>query len=106
MGKVKDELSTSKIAKPSKAKPRGPLGGTFGLFLVNLLQTGLYKPMQGWYARLYTALGLGVIAAAGVWRSTSRRSVPLWRLEPSNGLGALLGWMNFRIIHFPPLPNF
>ena len=74
MGKVKDELSASKPAKPSKAKPRGPLGGTFGLFLANLLQTGLYKPMQGWYARLYTALGLGVIAAAGVCGSTRRRS--------------------------------
>jgi preprotein translocase subunit SecE len=108
MGKVKDELSTSKIAKPSKAKPRGPFGGTFGLFLANLLQTGLYKPMQGWYARLYTALGLGVIAAAGVWRvyESSIEYTPLWRLGLPTALALVLGWMLFRIVHFSPFAEF
>ena len=108
MGKLKDELSTSKIAKPSKAKPRGPLGGTFGLFLTNLLQTGLYKPMQGWYARLYTALGLGVIAAAGVWRvyESSIEYSPYWRLGLPAAMALVLGWVVFRIVHFPPFAEF
>ena len=44
--------------------------------------------MQGWYARLYTALGLGVIAAAGVWRvyEASIEYTPLWRLGIPGGL--------------------
>ena len=68
MGKVKDDVSASKPSKPSKGKSGGNQPSTILWFFRNLIQTGLYKPMQGWYARLYTALGLGVIAAAGVWR--------------------------------------
>ena len=68
MGKVKDEVSASKPSKPGKGKPGGAPRGLFALFLVNLTRTDLYKPMQGWYARVYTALGLGLIVAAGAWR--------------------------------------
>ena len=65
--KSEDDVSAPKPAKAAKGKTGGgQLSGTFALFFTNLLQTGLYKPMQGWYARIYTALGLGVIAAAGV----------------------------------------
>ena len=65
--------------------------------------------MQGWYARLYTALGLGVIAAAGVWRvyecrrSTTRRSGGWASPRPSP---LVLGWVIFRIVHFPPFAEF
>jgi preprotein translocase subunit SecE len=109
MGKVKDDVSTSKPSKsPKGGKPGGALSGNFGLFLLNLVQTGLYKPMQGWYARLYTALGLGVIAAAGVWRvyETSIDYTPLWRLGIPGVLALGLGWLIFRIIHFPPFAEF
>src|SRR4051794_25230383 len=68
MGKVKDEVSASKASKPPKGKAGGGPPRMILQFFTNLLQAGLYKPMQGWYARIYTALGLGVIAAAGVWR--------------------------------------
>ena len=53
---------------PAKGKPGGAPRGLFALFLVNLARADLYKPMQGWYARVYTALGLGLIVAAGAWR--------------------------------------
>jgi preprotein translocase subunit SecE len=109
MGKVKDDVSISKPSKsPKGGKSGGALSGNLGLFLLNLVQTGLYKPMQGWYARLYTALGLGVIAAAGVvllyksWEDYT----PLWRLGLPGILALGLGWLIFRIIHFPPFAEF
>jgi len=84
MGKVKDVESASKPAKPFKGKPGGNQPNTFVMFFLNLGQTGLFKPMQGWYARLYTALGLGVIAA----------------------LALGFGWLIFRIAHFQPFAEF
>ena len=45
-----------------------PPRASFVLFLLNFLRSDLYKPMQGWYSRVYTAAGLGMIAAAGVWK--------------------------------------
>ena len=44
--------------------------------------------MQGWYARLYTALGLGLIVAAGAWRvyEASLEYSPLWRVRLAGGI--------------------
>ena len=65
MGKVRDEVSASKAVEARKGKPGCAPAGLFAQFLVNLFRTDLYKPMQGWYARLYTGLALGLIVAAG-----------------------------------------
>jgi preprotein translocase subunit SecE len=108
MGKLRDDTSLSKPSKPSKGKFGSAPRGVFVLFLVNLFQTGLYKPMQGWYARLYTALGLGAIVAAGVWRvyESSIDYAPLWRLGLPAVVALVLGWVLFRIVHFPPFAEF
>jgi preprotein translocase subunit SecE len=108
MGKVKDDVPASKPSKPPKGKSGGSPPSTIALFFTNLLQAGLYKPMQGWYARLYTALGLGVIAAAGVWRlyEASLDYSPLWRLGIPTFALLVLGWILFRVIHFPPFAEF
>lgn len=108
MGKVKDEVSASKPSKPPKGKPGGAPKGLFALFLANLFQTTLYKPIQGWNARLYTALGLGVVLAAGVWRiyDASQDYTPLWRLGLPAAVALVLGWITFRIIHFVPFAEF
>jgi preprotein translocase subunit SecE len=108
MGKVKDDLPASKPSKPPKGKSGGKQPRTFVLFFLNLLQTGLYKPMQGWYARLYTALGLGVIAAAGVWKlwEAAADYGPYWRLGLPTGAALVLGWFIFRVVHFPPFAEF
>ncbi len=108
MGKVKDDVPASKTSKPPKGKAGGSPPSVTLQFFTNLLQAGLYKPMQGWYARIYTALGLGVIAAAGVWRiyETSFDYSPGWRLGiPAIAL-LVLGWLIFRVIHFPPFAEF
>jgi preprotein translocase subunit SecE len=108
MGKVKDVESASKPAKPSKGKPGGSQPNTFVMFFLNLGQTGLFKPMQGWYARLYTALGLGVIAATGVWHvyESSIDYNPYWRLGIPAALALGFGWLIFRIVHFQPFAEF
>jgi preprotein translocase subunit SecE len=108
MGKVRDLVSASKPGKPAKGKPGGGQPNTFVMFFLNLGRTGLFKPMQGWYARLYTALGLGVIAAAGVWHvyESSIDYTPAWRLGIPTALALGLGWLIFRIVHFQQFAEF
>ena len=62
MGKVKDGTPASKAAKPSKGGVRRTSKGRFAPFLANLVRADLYKPMQGQHARLWTAIGLGLVA--------------------------------------------
>jgi preprotein translocase subunit SecE len=108
MGKVKDEVSSSKASKPGKGKPASASRGLFSLFLLNLTRTDLFKPMQGWYARVYTAVGLGLITAAGVWRifESLLDYSPLQRFGIPAAVALALGWVIFRIVHFPPFAEF
>ncbi len=111
MGKVKDGAPASKAPKPSK-------GGTsvgaskrrkdFSLFLTNLFSATLYKPMQGRYARIYTAVGLALIVGLGLWRfyDTLLAYAPLTRFGIPSVLGVALGWFIFRLVQFPPFVEF
>jgi preprotein translocase subunit SecE len=110
MGKVKDGAPASKAPKPSKG---GPAGGSkrrkdFALFVSNLFQAGLHKPMQGRHARIYTAAGLGVVVALGVWRlyETLISSSPAVRFGVPAAVGLVLGWFIFRLVEFPPFVEF
>jgi preprotein translocase subunit SecE len=108
MGKVRDEVETSRPSKPAKGKPGKAPRGLFVQFLVNLTRTDLFKPMQGWYARVYTALGLGLIVAAGAWQvyEASMESTPLWRFTLPAAFFLILAWIVFRLVHFPPFAEF
>jgi preprotein translocase subunit SecE len=108
MGKVKDEVSASKPLKPSKGKSGGVPRGLIVQFLTNLTRVDLFKPMQGWYARVYTALGLGLIVATGAWQvyTASLDYSPYWRFGSPALFALVLGWVVFRIIHFPPFAEF
>jgi len=105
MAKVKDEVSPS---KQTKSKSAGASKGLFALFLLNFIRSDLYKPMQGWYARIYTAAGLGLIAAAGLWRihEASVEYSLAWRLGLPTVFAAIFSWVVFRIIEFPPFAEF
>ena len=108
MGKVRDEISAQKTTKPSKSGSGSRPRGVFAQFLANLVRTDIYKPRQGWYARLYTGLGLGLIVAAGayqVWQA-SMEYTPAWRFGLPAVFAAILGWVVFRLIHFPPFADF
>ncbi len=109
MGKVRDEVSASKPSKPNKARTGSRPPGIFVRFLANLIRTDLYKPMQGWYARLYTGLALGLIAAAGAYQiyQASQDEYP----RPGGSAcrwasPSAFGWLIFRIVHFPPFAEF
>jgi preprotein translocase subunit SecE len=110
MGKVrdKDDVAASKASKPAKAKSGGVPKGLFAQFLVNLGRADLYKPMQGWYARIYTAIGLGVIIAAGGWKihEAARDYSESVAFGLASAFLVLFGWAIFRIAHFPPFAEF
>jgi preprotein translocase subunit SecE len=108
MGKVKDEISASKPAKPSKGGQSGDTKRRFMQFFANLLDTQLYKPRQGWYARLYTALGLGVILVLGLWRlhETLMTASLGTRYGVPALVGAVLAWVVFRLVQYPPFVEF
>lgn len=112
MGKVKDE-APAKATKPASKSGSG--GGLFGWvrgFVGNLLRGDAYKPTQGWYARLLTGLGLGVVALAGIVRLAQtqldgeRFSGPWMQYGLPVGLVALFGWVIFRLVHYPPFADF
>jgi preprotein translocase subunit SecE len=114
MGKVKDKDDVAS-SKSVKGKAGGASKGLFTLFLLNLVRSDFYKPLQGWYARVYTATGLGVIAAAGAWKvheaCVEITFPPVWlsasvRYGLPLAFAALLAWIIFRIIQFPPFAEF
>jgi len=108
MGKVRDEVSASKPAKPNKGKPGSAPRGLLVQFLINLTRTDLYKPMQGWYARVYTGLALGLVAAAGGMRiyEASNEYDAVWKISLPTAFAIVLGWIIFRIVQFPPFAEF
>jgi preprotein translocase subunit SecE len=109
MGKVKDGAITPKATKPSKAASGPKPKRQFAQFLTNLLQTSLYKPVQGRYARLYTAVALGGVLALGLWRleHDALNDYPLTtRFGVPAVLGLILGWVIFRLVQYPPFVEF
>lgn len=112
MGKVRDEAP----AKATKPVAKGGSGsgstGWFRALMGNLFRSDVYKPSQGWYARLLTGLGLGVVALAGIVRlaqtqlDTERFSSPWVQYGVPVGLVALFGWVILRLLHYPPFVDF
>lgn len=108
MGKVKDEVSGPKPTKPPQGKTKGSTLGAFGQFLANFFSTAQYKPKQGWYARLYTALGLGLVAAGGVWQlyQNIKEYAPGPRFGIPAALAVVLAWVIYRVVHYPVFAEF
>ncbi|SRR5579883_1149880 len=108
MGKVRDEVSVQKPSKPNKPGGGSHPRGLFAQFLANLLRTDLYKPRQGWHARLYTGLALGVIVLAGAYQvsQAALEYSPAWRFGLPLVFAVVAGWIVLRIVHFPPFADF
>lgn len=108
MAKVKDDVAERKPNKPPKGKPGGNGPGVVALFVANALTSKTYKPRQGWNVRLYTALGLAVTLAFGIWRLHEMliESSLAVRLGVPAATAAILGWLIFRIVHYPPFAEF
>jgi preprotein translocase subunit SecE len=109
MGKVKDGSPAAKSAKPAKAGPGGDSKRRFAPFLANLTQTSLYKPLQGKQARLWTAVGLGLIIVFGLrelFLTLDSSSSRVTTYSVPTVVGAVLAWITFRILQFPPFVEF
>ena len=73
-------------------------------FFSELTRFELYKKNQGRLARQGTAIGLGLIAAFGVWtlsQGALRGQIGICLL-----LLALAGWIIFRVVNYPKFANF
>ncbi len=116
MGKVKTETST-RAAKSSGSGTKGARRKSSNQLLATFLSPTLYKPIQGWHARLWTGLILGTILLVGVWRLYSEMdgmslTGPLAGQEiyVRNAFCGLLAagfaWSAFRLVHYPPFADF
>ena len=108
MGKVRDDVPASKAVEAHERGDRRRFPAPLRPFLANLFRADLYKPMQGRHARIYTALGLGVIVALGLWRlyETLITSADAVRFGVPVGVGLVLGWLIFRVVQYPPFVEF
>jgi preprotein translocase subunit SecE len=109
MGKVKDGSPAAKPAKVAKGGPAGDSKSRFAPFLANLIQANLYKPLQGKQARLWTAIGLGLIIVFGlreVHDSLDGRTGKFASYGYPAAVGVVLAWLTFRLLQFPPFVEF
>ncbi len=109
MGKVKDE-APAKTSKPA-TKPGGSKGvpSRVAPFFTNLLRTDVVKPNQGKQARLWTAIGLGVLVLAGLYQLYVyylADLTPAVRYSIPTAIGLVFGWLIFRIVQYPPFVDF
>lgn len=110
MGRVKDQ-EPAQSAKPAKVQHGGSKKpGLFAQYLANLGRSDAYKPNQGWYARLWTGLGLGGLVLAGVYRLYVTQLEGETTTAVQYGVPALLvavlGWLVYRTLQFPPFVDF
>jgi preprotein translocase subunit SecE len=109
MGKVKDGSPASKPAKVAKGGPAAESKSRFAPFLANLMQVNLYKPLQGKQARLWTAIGLGLIIVFGlreIHDSLEGRAGKYATYGYPAAIGVALAWLTFRLLQFPPFVEF
>ena len=108
MGKVKDGSAIAPPAKASKGGGGSGKPGGVASFFANLARTGRYKPLQGKWARLWTTIALGAVLVLGLFRlydtlgdhaKTTQLGVPVL-------VGAILGWLLYRVVEFPPFVEF
>src|SRR5262245_20114809 len=110
MSKVREETSAkmSKGESP-KSAPTKAGRGRFASFLANFARASRYKPTQGKMARLWTAIGLGVVAGTGLLTYHNHflleRDV-VSRVVTATAIGAVAAWIIWRIIEFPPFVDF
>lgn len=110
MGKVKDDAPAKSAKAGSKPSAMRDAGRRIMPFLANLVRTDLYKPSQGWYARVWTGAGLGLLLAAGVYQFYNTQMADLYsapvRFGVPAAIGVVLAWFVFRLIQYPPFVDF
>lgn len=109
MAKTSEGSAVTKPATSNKPAKAARARSAFGEFVGNLLRATIYKPTQGQRMRWATGLGLGAIVGTGVFllserlNETAGAATRLW--VPAAVAGGL-GWLIFRLMHFPPFAEF
>lgn len=112
MGRVKDEPASPKLpAKAGGAKSTPARGAPSGLsrFFGNLFRADSYKPSQGKHARLWTAIGLGLLVVSGLYSLNLHvldAAEPMTRLGVPAILGVVFAWFIYRLINYPAFADF
>jgi preprotein translocase subunit SecE len=110
MGRVKDQEPAQSAKPAAKAQGGRKPPGLFRQYVANLARGDVYKPNQGWYARLWTGIGLGVMALAGIYRlyvtQLEGETTTAVQYGLPAALGAALGWVVYRTLQFPPFVDF
>jgi len=110
MGKVKDEAPAKSAKAASKGSAVRNAGGRLAPFFTNLVRTDVVKPTQGRTARLWTAIGLGALVAAGIYQlyelHLKDQFPPLQRFAIPTALGAAFAWLIWRVVQYPPFADF
>lgn len=113
MGKVKEETParTGGGSKPAASKPGGSKSskGRVAPFFSNFLRTGAFKPLQGKQARLWTAVGLGVMVVSGLYSLYQYVLVdetPMVRLAVPAAVAAVCAWLIWRLVQYPAFADF
>lgn len=113
MGKVREESparaggggNKSAASKPAASKSRS----RFAPFLGNFVSTASFKPLQGKQARLWTAVGLGLLVVAGLYalyQYVLADETPVYRYSVPAVVGAVFAWLIWRLVQFPPFADF
>ncbi len=114
MGKVKDGSLPANKAVQAKAPAKSGAWNdsrrrVIGFF-ANLFSPATYKPLQGWWARLYTAIGIGFMLGLGIWRfyesTTKEYTLPVARFGVPVLLAGVLAWVIYRLVQYPPFVDF
>jgi preprotein translocase subunit SecE len=112
MGKVREDTMAKPSAgdggKPTGANKPGRSRAVVG-FVGNLLRADRYKPTQGKKARLWTALGLAAVVAAGLstfYNTVLGETTLLVRFNTTVALGLLAAWLIWRAVEYPPFADF
>jgi preprotein translocase subunit SecE len=113
MGKVKEEspARTGGGSKPAASKPSGSKSakGQLVPFFGNFLSTSTFKPLQGKQARLWTAVGLGVLVVAGLYSLSQYVLVdepPMVRFAIPAAVAVVCTWLIWRLVQYPGFADF
>ena len=110
MGKVKESSTAAKSISTPKPSGGGESRNQFAQFVANLFSANIYKPLQGRRARLWTGVGLGGTVLLGLYELYL--TLDGAQISPGAiygipmGVGLVLGWIIFRLLHFPVFVEF
>jgi preprotein translocase subunit SecE len=112
MGKVREEtMSKASSGDGGKSNPPAKPGRTRAVvgFFGNLLRAARYKPTQGKRARLWSALALGTVVAAGIYTFYNYALADTGRLISYNTtllIVLVAAWIIWRVVEYPPFADF